>query len=1184
MNRVLVTLSYALVLGIAPSVFADAAPDYRKDVVPILRTYCVGCHNGTEANGQLELQTFAKLTKGGEKGPEIVAGKSAESRLFLMVTGKTEPKMPPEENPAPSAAEIETLRAWIDAGAHGPEDTNEAIVLDPVVPAIASKSPHANRIYSAAWSPDGKWIALGGNKRVVLLDAATGYIERVLEGHAGKVADVSFSADGMLLLSASGVPGVRGESILWRVGDGTRVRVFSGQTDALYAARLSPDQKILATACYDKTILLWNVDDGKVLHELNGHNEAVYDLAFRPDAKTLASVSGDRTFKLWNVETGARLDTLSESLKELATVLFTPDGTRVLAGGVDNRIRVWNISPSAAEGTNKLTESRFGHEGAILKLALNKAGDLLASAATDHTVKLWKLPAVEEIRVLEKQSDWPSAILFSPDAKQLLVTRQNGTASVYDVANGAKIKDLIATEKPPAPPTLVRRLPAGVMKGSPGRVEIDGTNLAKTTEIKSSHAGLTANVIREPAPLDNKIIVELSASADVPRSRQEIRIVTPGGQTEPLAVFVDELSSVVESEPNNVPAAANAITLPAVAWGTLSAAGDEDRYTFDAHAGETLVFDASTADLGSPANLVLTLSDSTGRTIASTNDTNGQADPFLHWTAPADGKYTVNLHDLAFAGSDKHTYRLTLGALPYVIGVHPLTIPLGKDVDIELVGPNIAAATKVHAHADKGGEYTVPIDPALYRFRRPFSIAAVGTSLVEVEPNNEAKEATLISLPGEAGGTIGAAGDADLYRFNAKKGAEWIFEIDAARRGSPIDARLDVLSTDGAPIERVWLAAVRDSYIEFRNIDASQTEIRCKNWEEMELNELMYMNGEVSKLFRHPRGPDSGFQFYPVAGSRRSYFDTSSTTHALEDPVYIVRPVTPGTMLVSNGLPVFKLTYANDDATDRRLGSDSRLVFTAPADGDYVIRVIDVRNSGGPRFAYRLIARQPQPDFRVRLNNRTPSVHRGSGREISFSAERVDGFEGAIEITAQNIPAGLSIPSPISIEPGHESTSTVLTAAPDTPVPTAEQWNAMKLDATAQINGATVTHPIEGITSINLADKPGITVRVEPAEITLAPGKTVSAKLIIERHGHNDRVTFEMPGLPHGVIVDNIGLNGILIHPGETEREFFLTARPFVPNTDRPFFARANEVDGQASPPIIMHIRNPEELAQRPSP
>jgi hypothetical protein len=125
-----------------------------------------------------------------------------------------------------------------------------------------------------------------------------------------------------------------------------------------------------------------------------------------------------------------------------------------------------------------------------------------------------------------------------------------------------------------------------------------------------------------------------------------------------------------------------------------------------------------------------------------------------------------------------------------------------------------------------------------------------------------------------------------------------------------------------------------------------------------------------------------------------------------------------------------------------------------------------------------------------------------------------------------------------------------------------------------------VEHEFGGFESVQVIDKPGIVVRVEPARITIAPGSTVAAKLKIERRGHEGRVQFEMPGLPHGVIVDNIGLSGILIREGETEREVFLTARPWVARMDRPFFARANEVDNQASPAVLLSVRPPEQVAK----
>ena len=91
----------------------------------------------------------------------------------------------------------------------------------------------------------------------------------------------------------------------------------------------------------------------------------------------------------------------------------------------------------------------------------------------------------------------------------------------------------------------------------------------------------------------------------------------------------------------------------------------------------------------------------------------------------------------------------------------------------------------------------------------------------------------------------------------------------------------------------------------------------------------------------------------------------------------------------------------------------------------------------------------------------------------------------------------------------------------------------------------------------------------------MAPGRTVPAWLKIKRNGHDDLVTFTIENLPHGVIVDNIGLNGVLIPKGESERQIFLTAAKWVPEQDRLCYAVENQVGRQTSLPVLLHVRKP---------
>src|SRR4029077_18229818 len=124
-----------------------------------------------------------------------------------------------------------------------------------------------------------------------------------------------------------------------------------------------------------------------------------------------------------------------------------------------------------------------------------------------------------------------------------------------------------------------------------------------------------------------------------------------------------------------------------------------------------------------------------------------------------------------------------------------------------------------------------------------------------------------------------------------KAGQNWIVETDAAQRGSPVDTGIEVLTVDGKPIERGLLQAVRDSNVTFRGIDGNTRDCRLVNWEEMQLNQLVYLNGEVANRPRSPRAQDSAFLFYEGdASKRKCYSDTTATVHAVEEPCFVVEP------------------------------------------------------------------------------------------------------------------------------------------------------------------------------------------------------------------------------------------------------------------------------------------------------
>src|SRR5438132_26776 len=94
------TLAAAILLSASPALRADEAkpaPDYASAVAPILKKYCVGCHNDGDREGDLSLETFASLKEGTPRGPALKPGDAAASRMVRMMTGQVKPIMPPKE-------------------------------------------------------------------------------------------------------------------------------------------------------------------------------------------------------------------------------------------------------------------------------------------------------------------------------------------------------------------------------------------------------------------------------------------------------------------------------------------------------------------------------------------------------------------------------------------------------------------------------------------------------------------------------------------------------------------------------------------------------------------------------------------------------------------------------------------------------------------------------------------------------------------------------------------------------------------------------------------------------------------------------------------------------------------------------------------------------------------------------
>jgi WD40 repeat protein len=314
---------------------------------------------------------------------------------------------------------------------------------------------HGGRVFSVAFSPDGKTLASGNNDATIILwDVSNRQLPvqlgAPLSGHSRWVSSIAFSPDGKTLASGSGDNTI----ILWDMSDPTKTPVelgkpLKGHGGAVLSVAFSPDGKTLASGSRDKLILLWDVSNPKAPVQLSaplsGHTNWVQSIAFSPDGKTLASGSDDKTIILWNVSNPKSPVQLGAPLTGhgavVTSVAFSPDGKTLASGNEDKTIILWDVSnPMKTPG--ELGAPLKGHSGPVVSVAFNPDGKTLASGSRDTMIILWDVSnrqsPIQLGAPLNGHSNPVMSVAFSPDGKTLASGSYDTTIILWDMSNPTK--------------------------------------------------------------------------------------------------------------------------------------------------------------------------------------------------------------------------------------------------------------------------------------------------------------------------------------------------------------------------------------------------------------------------------------------------------------------------------------------------------------------------------------------------------------------------------------------------------------------------------------------------------------------------------------------------------------------------------------------------------------------------
>jgi hypothetical protein len=244
------------------------------------------------------------------------------------------------------------------------------------------------------------------------------------------------------------------------------------------------------------------------------------------------------------------------------------------------------------------------------------------------------------------------------------------------------------------------------------------------------------------------------------------------------------------------------------------------------------------------------------------------------------------------------------------------------------------------------------------------------------------------------------------------------------------------------------------------------------------------------------------------------------------------------------------------------------------------VKLRDVRGLAGEDYAYRLTVHPPAPDFQLTVTPKNPNIPRGGRIPLTVTALRIDEFDGPIEVSLQDLPAGIHATKGV-IAPAQVSTTLLLSADPDAKLAGAAP---LKVSGQARAGSRTIAraaNPNDPLKLISLAPRADIFMTAETRAIAIEPGGTVQATVSIKRNnGFGGRVPVEIRNLPPGVLVTDVGLNGVLLNENEERRSFTLEALPGAQAIEQSIYVSGNvetRAGGQqnsfAGEPILLTVK-----------